>query len=263
MLSRMLVDGVELEIPDFDSTEISSVVGPLTDSMVSAAAGLPAACRLLVGVCGPPGSGKTIFALRWIRFMLDHQPGLSGCVLHVPMDGYHLPNSFLDEEFYEGSMYPGRKGRPLREIKGAPETFDVESLVHDLQACSSSKDCPSIPVYDRRIHDPEPGRIFVGPGVDRVIFDGNYLAMEEGRWSEVGDLLHLIISLQCPVEECTRNLLARHRRGGKSEAEAEEHVKVVDRINHDRTRASEARAHFLVQLEDHRAVRLRTKRPDP
>lgn len=60
--------------------------------------------RTILGITGPPGSGKTTLA----RAVLAHVPGSAW----VPMDGFHLADAELD-----------RLGRRVR--KGAIDTFDA------------------------------------------------------------------------------------------------------------------------------------------
>lgn len=60
--------------------------------------------RVVVGITGPPGVGKSTFARR----VTDHL-----AASYVPMDGFHLATPQLD-----------RLGR--RDRKGAPDTFDVD-----------------------------------------------------------------------------------------------------------------------------------------
>ena len=64
--------------------------------------------RVLIGIAGAPGSGKTTLAQ-----VLTSRLGGFPAVAHVPMDGFHLADVEL-----------ARLGRADR--KGAPDTFDVD-----------------------------------------------------------------------------------------------------------------------------------------
>ena len=68
--------------------------------------------RLVVGITGPPGAGKSTLVTA-LETALDERGLLAGI---VPMDGFHMSNAVLDEL--------GRHGR-----KGAPDTFDVDGYL--------------------------------------------------------------------------------------------------------------------------------------
>ena len=51
--------------------------------------------RVVVGVAGPPGAGKTTLVVDVLAGAAA-RPGLAGRVGHVPMDGFHLSNAELD-----------------------------------------------------------------------------------------------------------------------------------------------------------------------
>ncbi|PTT62693.1 nucleoside/nucleotide kinase family protein, partial [Arthrobacter sp. HMWF013] len=82
-----------------DSPEISQAVAALRFRVDGGR-------RTLLGITGAPGSGKSTFA-SW----LQQQFGPGQAVV-VPMDGFHLGNAIID-------------GTPLRQRKGAMDTFDV------------------------------------------------------------------------------------------------------------------------------------------
>ena len=64
--------------------------------------------RLVLGVCGSPGAGKTSLAEHLVRALR----AAGRIAAHVPMDGFHLADAELV-----------RLGLSAR--KGAPETFDA------------------------------------------------------------------------------------------------------------------------------------------
>ena len=66
--------------------------------------------RTLFGIIGEPGAGKSTL----VEQIKEKFPGNSVAVL--PMDGFHLSNKVLIE-------------RGIRNIKGAPQTFDALGFV--------------------------------------------------------------------------------------------------------------------------------------
>ncbi|MDQ4118750.1 MAG: nucleoside/nucleotide kinase family protein, partial [Actinomycetota bacterium] len=70
--------------------------------------------RVLVGVTGAPGSGKTTLVLNLVAALRDAAPG--DWVAHVPMDGFHLADAALES-------------LGLADRKGAAETFDAHGYL--------------------------------------------------------------------------------------------------------------------------------------
>ena len=169
-----------------------------------------------LGVCGPPGAGKshTAAALR----PLFEQFQVSTAV--VPMDGFHLSNAQL-------------RALSLASVKGAPQTFDVAGLVSLLTRIRARQPGDEIlaPAYDRAIHDPVAARIRISDQTRLVIVEGNYLLLDRPGWREVAGLLDASWYLDVPADLCERRLIERHVAGGKTPAEAQAWVATVDRAN--------------------------------
>ena len=143
--------------------------------------------RVLVGVTGGAGTGKTIFSVLLCRVL--HV--LAGQEIAVPLgiDAYHFPNAFLDTQI---EIEQGHEV-PLRRFKGLPRTFDVEALVADLRRLRSSDEHEiRLPVYDRGRHDPVAGAL----GVRRIIASSSWRGFTccgrstAGRNSRLPRLLH-------------------------------------------------------------------------
>ena len=92
--------------------------------------------RYFLGITGCPAAGKSMLA----KNLTDEINFRTGDVLAtvVPMDGFHLPNNVLNE-------------RSLTKVKGAPETFDVDSFVKLINRLHESPDRSIMcPAYDRK-----------------------------------------------------------------------------------------------------------------
>lgn len=158
--------------------------------------------RHVVAIVGAPGSGKSTLAERLVA-------GLDGAVL-VPMDGFHLDNRLLDQE-------------GLRARKGAPETFDAEGFLTLIRRLKGGGDVV-YPVFDRTrdLAIAGAGRVAADRGV--VVVEGNYLLLDRPVWRELAGLWDLSVTLDVPVEELRRRLVARWQELGRSPAEVMAHL---------------------------------------
>ena len=158
----------------------------------------PASARLIVGLAGAPGAGKSTAAAA----LADRLPG----AVVVPMDGFHLPQAELE-----------RLGR--RERMGSPDTFDVDTfvaLLERLRSVAGSGTTVFAPGFDRRVEEPIPAAIELSPERRTVIVEGNYLLLREHGWHRVAPLLDLSVGVV--LDEPTRHerLIARHVAFGKT-----------------------------------------------
>ena len=166
--------------------------------------------RLVLGISGGPGSGKSTFAARMVREMAE-----SGVVaVVVPMDGFHLPDAVLAE-------------RGLAEVKGSPATFDRAGFEVLLERLRDETSVVTAPAYSRELHAVVPDAISVGPEVRTVLVEGNYL----GLWSSTRDRLDEIWRLDVPWEVARERLIARRIATGRDPVAAAEWVDRVDAAN--------------------------------
>ena len=122
--------------------------------------------RVLVLLAAPPGAGKTTL-LSFLETLSKTHPGL--CPVQViGMDGFHRRQEYLL------SHTVSRDGQdiPMVRIKGAPVTFDLESLTRRIQIAASGAVC-TWPVYDRLLHNPVEDAVTVDGSI--VLLEGNYL----------------------------------------------------------------------------------------
>ncbi|QEO10752.1 nucleoside/nucleotide kinase family protein [Protaetiibacter larvae] len=185
-------------------------MSPLVQYVTSHAAA-DAGRRLLVGIAGAPGSGKSTAAAQLVAAL-----GPSASVL--PMDGFHLPQARL--------VALGR-----RERMGAPDTFDVDGFIATLGALRDSAGTVEAPGFDRGVEEPIPGAIRIGPEIRIVVVEGNYLLHDAGGWERVRPLLELTVLLEIDDALRRRRLVERHLAFGKDPAAAAAWVRSVDEPN--------------------------------
>jgi pantothenate kinase len=201
----------------------------LVDDLAERVAALSAndAHRVLIGITGPPGSGKSALA-EAVTTRLGGFP----TVAHVPMDGFHLADVEL-----------ARLGRADR--KGAPDTFDLGGYAA-LLARIAAGEAVWAPGFERVLEQPIAQAIPVPDGTRTVISEGNYLLLPQ--WHAVRR--HFAEIWYCRLDEQVRlaRLVARHVQFGKSPAEAQQWVQRSDQRNAELVAATEADADLVVEL---------------
>jgi pantothenate kinase len=206
----------------------------LTQRVLGRLASAPDGTRVIIGITGSPGAGKTTLAEQLVS-ELGTKLGVDQ-VAHVPMDGYHLADVALE-----------RLG--LRDRKGAPATFDPEGYVALLRRLRENAD-PVIyaPGFDREIEQPIAGSIAVPRSARLIVTEGNYLLLD-GPWTAARALADEIWFCRPDEQVRLERLLARHVRFGKTESEAVAWMAATDQPNADAIAATAEHADLVVVLD--------------
>ena len=168
--------------------------------------------RVLLGICGAPGAGKSTLAERLVT-------ALGTEAVYVGMDGFHLAQAELN-----------RLNRAER--KGAPDTFDAAGYVNLLTRLAAQQaETIYAPEFHREIEEPIAGAVPVEPRHRIVVTEGNYLLLSDDPWRKVRDVLTETWFLS-PDETVRRDrLMARHQAFGRTMAEARERTLGSDERN--------------------------------
>ena len=183
--------------------------------------------RLIVGIAGEPGAGKSTIAA-----LLVNALGPTSALL--PMDGYHLPQARLREL--------GRRDR-----MGAPDTFDVPGFVEAVRRVRNSGSTQYAADFDREIEEPVPDALTFEPELRTIVVEGNYLLLDDG-WQEVRPLLDVSFFVDVEPGIRQRRLIERHQRFGKSPEDARAWALGPDESNARAIRAVAARADHVIRF---------------
>mmetsp|Transcript_15841 Transcript_15841/g.43725 ORF Transcript_15841/g.43725 Transcript_15841/m.43725 type:complete len:252 (-) Transcript_15841:730-1485(-) len=186
----------------------------------------------MVCVVGIPGSGKSVSCFLLASALESLQ---LPCMI-MPHDGYHYTMAHLktlhdaDDRIYR---------------RGAPDTFDPRTLLHDLQRIRDGDEAMvTVPAFDHAVGDPEPDKHIFDRKQHRVVIcEGLYLLHEDDGWKEIPEMFDLKIYIESDIDKCMDRLKIRNQCiPGYTPEEIAVRVDEVDRKNAETVMRSSERA---------------------
>ena len=189
--------------------------------------------KLIVYLVAPPGAGKTTLA-QFLERLSRERSNEVDTIRALPMDGYHYTAAYMKIKTIE------RDGEQIlmQDVKGAPETFDVDLLVDKIR--EARQEGTDWNIYDRKIHDVLPDYWSVED--DILLIEGNYLLLKEAGWTNVRVLGDYSVFIEAPIEILRGRLIDRKVAGGWSREDAERFFEFSDAKNIERVLKNSARA---------------------
>ena len=176
---------------------------------------VPETGRVILGIAGAPGAGKSTMAHRLVE-ALDPQ---GQWAVAVSLDGFHFANKMLAQL--------GRLDR-----KGSIDTFDAYGYLAAVRRLrTETGQTVYMPAFDRALEEPIAGAIAVDPNVRLVVTEGNYLLAAADPWPEVRREISEVWYLDLDDAVRRERLVARHIHFGRTEAAARRWVDEVDDVN--------------------------------
>ena len=174
--------------------------------------------RLIVGIFGSPGSGKSTFSGNLNR-ELNKIDGLMSKV--VPMDGFHFDNKILAD-------------RNMLQFKGSPETFDTNGFISLLAKLQQQPENDYvIPIFDRELDLSRASARLIEKSTNILLIEGNYLMLNQAPWNRLQMFFDLTIKIESDRRILKDRLLKRWLDLGISKDQASEKIKQNDLPNSD------------------------------
>ena len=212
------------------SGQLGSPLTALADRATRLLYHAPAGRRVLIGIAGAPGSGKTTLA----KTLAGRLAATGTEVAHVPMDGFHLADAALDL-------------LGLRDRKGAPETFDPAGYAALLGRIAAGE-AVWAPAFERDLEQPIAQAIRVPANARIVISEGNYLLLPAPEWRAVSSVFDEVWFCQLDDEVRRARLISRHIEFGKTPDQARDWVDRLDQANARLVEATAPTADLVIPL---------------
>ncbi|MCE2854011.1 MAG: hypothetical protein LW717_22890 [Chloroflexaceae bacterium] len=211
----------------------STLIDPLAHLM--ALLGAPPRHRIMIGIAGAPGAGKSTLARQLVDAVNAQMPDVYATVLG--MDGFHLSKAQL-RQLPDPELAFARRG--------APWTFDVSGFIEALQRIRIGHET-TWPDFAHDVGDPVPDAIAVTPQAQLIIVEGLYLLHDADGWGVAKPLFDECWYLNTPMDVAMERLAHRHMQAwGFTRAQAQHRIDSSDGLNAALVAASALHADWYV-----------------
>ncbi|WP_420414076.1 hypothetical protein [Roseibium sp.] len=157
--------------------------------------------RTIVGIAGPPASGKSTLAESVVHKLNTDRSGSVPRAALLPMDGYHLDNRLLES-------------RGLLARKGAPESFNAFGFCEAVKRLSIADRETFHPKFDRQMDLAIANSIAIHPASPIVVVEGNYLLLRHEPWSRLSEIFAATIFVSPSIAALRDRLQQRWMKHG-------------------------------------------------
>lgn len=178
--------------------------------------------RLLVMLAAPPAAGKSTL-LSFLCHLSAEVEGVTP-ITAIGMDGFHRYQSYL----LTHTLVRDGNEIPMVDVKGTPETFDLEKLHSAVAQVASGAVC-GWPDYDRLLHNPVENARRVDGSI--VVLEGNYLLLNWDGWRELRNYAGYTIRILAEEKDLRERLVSRKAASGASYADAVRFAEFSDLYN--------------------------------
>ena len=195
--------------------------------------------KVVAFIAAPPGTGKTALAQFLEKISRENLQFTNVRALGV--DGFHYPAEYLKAN----KINIGGEEILLNDIKGAPETFDVDNLQNKLREVR--QEGTDWNIYDRTIHDVVENAISVEDEI--ILLEGNYLLLKDSHWTNIRVIADYSVFIQAEENFVRERLITRKMQGGLTREEAENFYNNSDKKNVERVMKNSATGNETWQLQ--------------
>jgi pantothenate kinase len=159
--------------------------------------------RLLVGISGIPGAGKSTLAQQLIEHINELLTDTNDQAIIVGLDGWHLTRAQLD-------VFPDPQ--LAHDRRGAHWTFDGHGYSQFVASLKNreTEAVLSAPTFDHALKDPTPQGVTIHSFHRIVVVEGIYAFLSIDPWLAASKLLDERWWLEIDENEARRRLARRH-----------------------------------------------------